>query len=195
MKWKIFKWLFRDELLACEKAINSNKLKCEEEIRIIKNELSEEKKQYDLVKRIFSDNKTSKIVGLETNNAGEEVLVVESMRGEYLDVELYGFSYRAINQHPRIMSTKKRDDEKGITYIHIDDIQILDVNSGNGSILMKYFIEAAKKVNAEYINGWISSVDKDHFDRLEHYYNKFDFEVHFNEEHTSGGIKLNLKRS
>lgn len=193
MKWKLFRWLFRAEFLACENAIASNVLKCENEIRRMQHELSEEKKQYGLVKRIFSDYKHAKIVGIEINKAGEEVLVVETLIGDDLWVNLYGSSYVAINQHPRIMSSRKKNFEKGATYIRIDDIQSIDNDRGNGSIAMKYFIEAAKKTDAEYIDGLLSSVDKDHFDRSEHYYQKFGFEVQFNEERSSGKIKLNLK--
>lgn len=54
---------------------------------------------------------------------------------------------------------------------------------------MKYFLKAVEKLHVDYIDGWLSSVDKKHFDRSEHFYKKFGFEVHFNEDRTSGGIK------
>lgn len=152
------------------------------------------KNQYELVKRVFSDSKNHKISGIETNKDGVEVLVVEDMYGDNLWIKLYGLpSYVAINMHPRIMATIRKDYQDGTTYIYIDDINVVDLDCGNGSIVMKYFIESVKNLDADYISGGLSSVDKDHFDRLEHYYKKYGFKVTFNDGRTSGQIKLNLK--
>lgn len=195
MKWKIFIWLFRNEVSVYEKVIKQNELKYKNEIKQIENKLVQEKQRYELVKRIFTDFKNSKIIGVEINRSNEEVLVVEVMQGKDLWIMLYAPSYIAINQHPRIMSTTKKDYSKNITHIYIDDIQTEHINCGNGSIMMKYFIEAAKKTDATYISGAISSEDINHFDRLEYYYKKFGYDVHFNDDRTSGGIKLDLKQN
>ena len=193
MKRKIFKWFFKSEYLAYEREMKCMESKSEKKIQKMKEELCVEEKKYGLVKSIFTDDKNSKIVALDTNRNGEDVLVVESFYDNNLWIKLYGPSYSAVNKHPRIMSTIKKDIEKGITYIHIDDIDTIHINCGNGSIAMKYFLKAAETTGAEYINGSLSSKDKDHFPRSEHYYKKFGFEVNFNEGRTSGGVKLYLK--
>lgn len=76
--------------------------------------------------------------------------------------------------------------------IKICDIQMKDNNIGNGSIAMKYFIKVSKEMRFNKIVGDISNVDKDHWDRLIHYYQKFGFKVIFNKEYTWSKIELNL---
>ena len=58
--------------------------------------------------------------------------------------------------------------------------------------MIKYFIKECKQEGLEYIDGWLSDVDKDQFDRLEQFYKKFNFDVKFNENRTSGNIKLKI---
>lgn len=47
-------------------------------------------------------------------------------------------------------------------------------------------------MNAKRICGSLSSVDKEQFDMLEHFYSKCGFKVTFNENRTSGHIELLL---
>ena len=56
-----------------------------------------------------------------------------------------------------------------------------DNGLGNGSILMNYFFKYCKSCRPVVISGYFSSCDKDHFDT-----------VTFNEDRTSGSIKLKL---
>lgn len=73
-------------------------------------------------------------------------------------------------------------------YIHIDDIMVEDKEIGNGSILMEYFLKY-QTTPAKYISGSYRSVDSDHFDRSEHYYQKHGFKVEFYEGRKSGSIR------
>lgn len=43
--------------------------------------------------------------------------------------------------------------------------------------MMQSLISYAKENNFSYIDGWLSTVDADHTDRLYHFYNKFGFEI------------------
>jgi len=95
---------------------------------------------------------------------------------------------------PRIMAEVNYDFETKSNYVFIDDIQTTDKEIGNGSIAMKYFINEAAKTEATYISGSLSYVDRDHFDRLEHFYKKFRFEVNFNATKTSGTTKKCYKK-
>lgn len=101
-------------------------------------------------------------------------------------------SYQAINGLPKIMTTIYKNPYPEKSYIHIEDILMEDNDIGNGTIAMNYLIKTAKRMEIDYISGNLSSVDKDHFDRSEHYYKKFGFDVEFDASRTSGSIKLNL---
>ena len=46
---------------------------------------------------------------------------------------------------------------------------------GNGTVAMKALLKYAKKINAKWIDGGLSSVDNDHADRRNHFYEKFGF--------------------
>jgi hypothetical protein len=78
--------------------------------------------------------------------------------------------------------------------LKIVDIIPDDNNIGNGSIMMNYLLKDVKQhPEIKRIVGTISSVDKDHYDRLEHFYKKFGFSVEFytdnNGEKTGGSIE------
>jgi hypothetical protein len=112
---------------------------------------------------------------------------------------LYGQLYNERTSIPEITAEIVRNSRSdGFSYIIIYDIQMIDNCIGNGSIAMKYFLNIVKKLNSEYdtqikyIFGELSHVDKGHFDRLEHYYNKFGYKVTFNEERTRGKVRKDL---
>ncbi len=143
----------------------------------------------ELVHSILEE-KNHVIVGKGVNKMKEQVLVVQRVFNNDICFMLYSERYRAIN-HPRIMASYVScyGEEP---YIKIDDILAEDENVGNGSILMRYFIEYCKTTDAKYICGQLSSVDKGHFDCLEHFYKKHGFSVVFTPERSSGSIKYIL---
>ena len=120
------------------------------------------------------------------------MLVVESSDGTMLTILLFGPSYQGITHLPRIMATVRKSEVFSCNYVHIDDIINIDDNIGNGSILMKNFLKIVEKLHVDYIDGGLSSVDKDQLDRSEHFYEKFGFKVQFNTERTSGDIKKTM---
>lgn len=192
IKLKLFKWLFKRELAICENAIIQNEQKCERKINEMKAELELQKKQYGLVDRIFFLFPDAKIIAVDTNKRNEEVLVVERSNGTMLTILLFGPSYQGITHLPRIMATVRKSEVFSYNYVHIDDIINIDDNIGNGSILMKNFLKIVENLHVDYIDGGLSSVDKGHFDRSEHFYEKFGFEVQLNAERTSGVIKKSM---
>ena len=148
----------------------------------------------DLVRLALTDN--FDVIGEGDNKTGEHVVVAKRIGksdtfGASIDFFLYGKSYKGISRHPKIMATYKEPINQE-PYVHIDDILVMDDNQGNGSILMPYFIEYCKTTKARYINGQLSSVDKDHFDRSIHFYKKHGFEVTLAESGESGSIKYIL---
>ncbi|EEM14149.1 hypothetical protein CN535_18900 [Bacillus pseudomycoides] len=95
-------------------------------------------------------------------------------------------------QIPTLFATLHNNSPQEPDYIWIGGITSPKENIGNGSITMKYLIKMAKEMKVSHISGWLSPVDGDHFDKLEHFYKKFGFEVNFNCDRTEGSIKMIL---
>lgn len=194
---KFKKWIFDTFYEDVKYAMSVNEQNYKSEIRRIKDEYSEKTALCEAMHRALAE-KGKTIVGIDENKAGEQVLIVRWLFGNDIWFMLYSKNYMGDGSHPRIMATLKdtylleQHDYK--YHIRIDDIQqdVEDINKGNGSILMKHFLDYCKTTKAEYIDGWLSGVDKDHFDRSEHYYKKFGFEVSFNEDRSSGSIHYDL---
>ncbi len=177
----LFRTMFKKEM---NEYCSSLQARYDEYIRAKDKEVEEKKELYNLMERAFDEKMI--IVGIEKNKNNQEVIVTKDENDFYL----YGHSYKVINNHPRLLTSRlnfKFNDE-----IKIEDILVVDNNLGNGSILMQYFIEHCRRIGIKRITGYLSSVDKDHFDRSEHFYKKHGFTVNFNEDHTAGNIELLL---
>lgn len=148
-------------------------------------ECEKKTEMYALMTRALEDKNI--IIGIEKNEADEEVIVT---RNKY-DFWLYGHSYEAFNRHPRILASQVYNINED-RIIKIEDILVEDNCRGNGSILMRYFIDFCKDHGFTKIVGSLSPVDKDHFDRSEHFYVKHGFSVEFNDDRSSGYIELEL---
>ncbi len=132
------------------------------------------------------------IVGENDNKNHEHVYIVQSKYGDNIDFLLYSpISYRTMN-NPRIMAKYFCNDGK--PYISILDVITVDNNVGNGSILMTAFLKYCKQyTRATCVKGTLSDVDRDHFDRSEHFYKKHGFEVFFDEKRSIGEIEYLIK--
>ncbi|MEW4286187.1 GNAT family N-acetyltransferase [Priestia koreensis] len=77
------------------------------------------------------------------------------------------------------------------TDISLADIEIEEYLSSNGygSLLLSTLIKIAKQRNINSINGWISSVDSNHLERIVHFYKKHNFEVYLN-KNSSNSLKI-----
>lgn len=164
----------------------------------LKNETSKEKKKIiykERYKDVFEAIERDKVevIAISKNKVDEWVIVTKWVTDTDVWIKLYSPTYLACNQHPRIMSSICCNYSKNEKYIKIDDILMEDNNIGNGTICMEYFIREIKSMNYSFIKGTLSSVDKDHFDRSIHYYEKFGFDVVLNDDKSCGNIKLYLK--
>jgi GNAT superfamily N-acetyltransferase len=72
-----------------------------------------------------------------------------------------------------------------IKVIELADIDIIENMSarGYGSILLKALLEIAHDKGVERINGWISSVDIEHLERLKHFYIKHGFHIKIDDDY------------
>ena len=182
-KW-VLKTFYQNELTAiCQEY--------EHELEKIRREAHRQTKLIDVVRNVFIHPNYA-IVGVENNKKGEEFLVVQWIYNKEIWIMLYSDKYDGSCSQPRIMATYEKPYGEP-EYIHIDDILIEDIEKGNGSILMQYFLKYCKTTSAEYVSGMLSPIDADHFDRSEHYYKKHGFTVVFFDEKKSGSIRYELR--
>jgi hypothetical protein len=170
MKKKICRWIFKNELDEAYTQLNNSYRREMSKIEVV---MKQNEKRYGLIKRIFYLFPNAEIIGLDKNKKDEELIIVLNNDTIYL----FGERYQGIMGLPRIyfeILTQKRDifEEK---YIHIIDVLMEDNNIGNGTVAMNALIKYAKQIKAKSINGELSSVDNDHADRRNHYYEKFGF--------------------
>ena len=183
LRWWILNTFFKKELLEIDNNYQG---------ALRTNEINANKKAItiELVHSILKE-KNHVIVGEDVNKMKEQVLVVQWVINNDIWFMLYSERYKAINNHPRIMASYVSSYGKD-PYIRIDDIIVEDNDVGNGSILMPYFIKYCKTTDAKYICGQLSTYDKGHFNRSEHFYKKHGFNVKFTSERSSGSIKYIL---
>ena len=188
MKLLVLNKIFKNEIQEIEDCYRK---KADIIVREIKREADQKNALLAEVHRVFID-KNNSILAIEKNKKGRYVLVVKKKFHDSIFFMLYGVDYRAINCHPRIMATFYESYGNDESYIEIDDIIAEENNIGNGSILMKYFIDYCKTTSASFVKGKLSPVDKDHFERSIHFYEKCGFICKLDREKTSGSIRLDL---
>lgn len=193
MKIVLFRWLFKKELQGFEERYEAELRKLSRELSDKSQEVEHLKTYCEIPKRAFSFFPNSEILGLQHNKKVEEVFVLRNQNESLLTLYLFGKSYLAINGLPRLMAKIATDYRNNDKHIEIMDIQTVNIDVGNGSILMEHFLKSSKAIGAKSVKGWLSGVDADHFDRSEHFYKKFGFQVRFDEHRTSGSIELELK--
>jgi hypothetical protein len=108
------------------------------------------------------------ILGCESNAIGHVVIAVYSKNNIYL----LGERYPTIMYAPKIMFHMESEES-----LRIDDILTKHINVGNGSILMRALLAYASLKNIKMISGMLSSIDDDHIERRNHFYEKFGFEI------------------
>lgn len=182
IKKKLCRLIFKNELNEAYEVLNKKYLK---ELSRINSVMCENERRYGIIKRIFDIFPNAEIIGIEKNKNDEELIVVISGNAIYL----FGERYQGITGLPRIyfeIRKKEHDFIFAETFIHIVDILMEDNKIGNGTIAMKALIKYAKKIEAKYIDGMLSSVDDEHVDRRNYFYKKFGFVV------SDSSIKLEL---
>lgn len=102
---------------------------------------------------------------------------------------------------PNLVLVRRRDlrevaDMRLVINMEGSEILLGDFNSkienqGYGSILLRNLIKLARELGVKRINGNLSSVDSDHFDKLEYLYSKYGFKVNISGD--SGTILLEMK--
>lgn len=156
------------------------------------------------VKRLFSKIFTSKAESFQ------QVLEYEGRRGVILEVDTNNEWFVALadqkidefrknvaatlimfrKKSSSVVVTMKLVNNKEANELFIGDFESKIEEKGYGSILLGNTIKLAKKMGFEKITGNLSAVDYDHFDKLEHLYKKFGFEVAIDGK--IGTIKISL---
>lgn len=182
---RIKKWLCKDEL----EAFNESSRRFVDAYKSMELKYKETEKKLDVVRDVFDHcPEDTSIIGIDKNRIGEEFLVVREISGS-VDIYLYNLSSERNHSHIYAEYTVNENGEKGM---HIIDCIALDENYGNGSLLLKWLKKQATLLDVKYITGALVPIDKNKFDKLEHFYEKNGFEVLFNDSHTEGRICINL---
>lgn len=122
----------------------------------------------DNIAKEWIDSHADGEILLKCQNAlDDEVISVYSNNAIYL----LGRSYPTVLFAPKMLLSSTPEE------IKIEDILCKQNNIGNGSILMLSLFEYCKRHNITKIIGYLSSVDNDHRDRRNHYYEKFGFQL------------------
>ncbi|MGE6616231.1 hypothetical protein [Bacillus mycoides] len=189
MKKFILKTLFKKELSLIHNNYQRQVLLIKDEFETKINKL---KKTYDIPKEIFSKYPQAEIIGIEKNKKNNEIFVFREPIGRSFEIKLYTRRSNYTYQIPTLFATLHNNSNQEPDCIWIGNITSPKENIGNGSIIMKYLIKMAKEMKVPHISGRLSPHDRDHFDKLEHFYKKFGFEVNFNCDRTEGSIKMIL---
>ncbi|HFK1766208.1 hypothetical protein AT258_25970 [Bacillus wiedmannii] len=129
------------------------------------------------------------IDGVEFNKSSVKYYVCVSMDSKSITLSLQ--NKRTGHPYPRLYANFYQDIQNPfIVTCYINDVFAVQEDIGNGSILIQYLIKWAKKMNACQVNGMLSYVDVEKFDKLEQFYTKNGFTVNFNKNRTSGSINL-----
>lgn len=189
IKTWILQKIFRKELCEIQ---NEYRFKMERYERECKYILNSKTKDLEVVNMILSQ-KNNHIVGEAYNRVGNHVYVVQNNHGISIDFFLYSTKYRS--SHPRLLATYQESFGEGEPSVKIEDFLAVDENVGNGTLLMTFFLDYCKRLNIKEINGVLSYVDKEHFDKLEYFYQKNGFVVAINESRTAGNIRYIMNHS
>ncbi|MFS0674778.1 hypothetical protein [Ornithinibacillus sp. 179-J 7C1 HS] len=130
--------------------------------------------------------KKSEVISIDQTPQDEWVVVYADREQDTWQLMLHSCKrpYRG-NWHSALQAELKDD-----STIHIAAIKG-EENKGYGSVLMEHLKEMAKEENVQYITGDLVKRDFDHVDRLQHFYEKHDFEVKINHEKEFGEIEWN----
>lgn len=144
-----------------------------------------DRKKEKLIKKInalINSDACREFKGLQKDKQENHVGIVICNCLPVINVELYH-----TNGKRSVLMTVLKD---GV--LNIGDIKIDKIDLGCGSLAMQALLDFAKEHGYSKISGWLSPVDQDHFDRSEHFYRKFGFNVEFNSERTEGSISLEM---
>ncbi|MCU5086367.1 hypothetical protein OCA23_23980 [Bacillus cereus] len=129
------------------------------------------------------------IDGVEFNKSSVKYYVCVFMDSKSITLSLR--NKRTRHPYPRLYAKFYQDIQNPfIIRCHINDVFAVQEDVGNGSILIQYLIKWAKKMDVCQVNGMLSYVDIEKFDKLEQFYKKNGFTVNFNKNRTSGSIEL-----
>ncbi|MGO0885059.1 hypothetical protein ACTPDI_19950 [Clostridioides difficile] len=151
--------------------------KMDKDIKSLKVEIGEMKKCFDKINEIAKLNYT--IVAIAENKKHEFVIVTKRILRSSCYIYLFDNDI-GVEPIATIEATIYQDNRAEPISVEIDDITVKNINMNSASIAMKHFIVIAKKeIRAKEITGKISIVDKDHWERIIHFYSKFNFEINY----------------
>ncbi|MGN0551645.1 MAG: hypothetical protein ACI4I4_07395 [Acutalibacteraceae bacterium] len=168
-----------------------------------KHSYYEHKRQYKNIKNIEAHNEkiqnfiaelvnhNQKLIYLDSSPQNKSICIVTVIQefnynGKLSCLTFLGYTFDNIlfsHKHSqRLFVNVVHHEDKNSQYLkgfYIEDF-LCEPNKGYGSIMMKVFLNYIKEFNAEYVSGFLSpfdTKDKEHSDRLHHFYKKFGFQI------------------
>lgn len=121
-------------------------------------------------------DKGYQIIGIDQSAKGEILAVVCKQRTSNSPPTeffyLYPLPFVNADDHVGAMCLRI---SSGSAYI--EEIVAGPPGLGHGSILMKHILSFLRTIGCEYVTGYMSYVDRDHWDLLQHFYEKFGFTI------------------
>lgn len=130
------------------------------------------------IKKINEDSNKSIMDVLYKN--GEQIIVYRTMFDQDANSDFFFIELRVINKKGIVLNRIRLSAIYSCEdTIELCDIEVFGENEGRGygSILLNSLINFALDNSVKKIIGWISSSDKDHFDKLDYFYKKHGFNV------------------
>ncbi|MEN2465887.1 GNAT family N-acetyltransferase [Ornithinibacillus sp. JPR2-1] len=130
--------------------------------------------------------KKSEVISIDQTPQDEWVVVYADREQDTWQLMLHSCKRPYRGSWNSALQAEIKDDST----IHIAAIKG-EENKGYGSVLMDHLKEMAKKENVQYITGDLVKRDFDHVDRLQHFYEKHNFDVKIDHEEECGEIVWN----
>ncbi|MEN2768800.1 GNAT family N-acetyltransferase [Ornithinibacillus xuwenensis] len=141
---------------------------------------------YRMQNNIKEIAKKSEVISIDQTPNEEWVVVYADREEESWQIMLHSCKRTFRGNWNSALQAEMKDDNT----IHISAIKG-EENKGYGTVLMQHLKEIAREENVQYITGDLVKRDFDHVDRLQHFYEKHNFDVTVDHEEKCGEIVWN----
>lgn len=160
---------------------------------LTKKELQQIQATSEVVQKALIISPDTRLVSVASNRNDQDVYLMRRWQPKdgMMKIILHG---EDVHHGSYLYSTILKNKDSTFR-LHIHEFHMLPTGQGNGSIVMSYLIEYAKRHQIHSITGILSSRDK-HKDRgftpSIRFYKRHGFQITFNEEMTTGHFSLQV---